>query len=181
MEKKEFWDPKKSKWKAAFDHGFDVNLDGYENILYLGASSGTTVSYLSEYTHGLIFAVEKASTMAIPLIRLAQEKKNIAPIFGDAQDIDFIKKQMQNVKVDILFQDIPSYDQIDILVRASKLVDKNCKIFLSLKTQSISQDDFNETVEKTKKKLKEYFRILDDGSLEPFHKKHWFFVLKKLE
>ena len=64
MEKRK-WEAKTSKWKAALDAGMDVRLKGDENILYLGASSGTTVGHLSDKTKGIIFAAEKAYQMAI--------------------------------------------------------------------------------------------------------------------
>jgi len=72
MEKRK-WEAKTSKWKAALDVGMDVRLKGDENILYLGASSGTTVGHLSGKTKGTIYAVEKAYQMAIPLVRLSEK------------------------------------------------------------------------------------------------------------
>ncbi len=173
------WNPYSSKWKAALKKSLDVNLSGNENILYLGASSGTTVGQISKLTKGIIFAVENSPQMAIRLVRLSERNKNIAPIFSDARNIEYLKKSMFNKKIDILFQDIPSTDQIKILENASNLVDKNCKIFLSLKTQSISQKNYKETAKEVENKLKEKFLIVQKTDLLPFHKKHFFYVLKK--
>ena len=173
------WDPNHSKWKAAMEKGLDVSLKGDENILYLGASSGTTVSFLSYLTSGTIFAVEKAPTMAIHLVRLAQNKNNILPIFADARDIENTKKIIGKTKINILFQDIPSADQIKILTSNAELVDKKCTIFLSLKTQSISQKSKVETLENVKKELESDFNILATTELEPFHQKHYFLILSK--
>ena len=64
-----------------------VSLGGNENILYLGASSGTTISHLAKRTNGLIFGVEKAFLMAIPLVRLSDRLDNLAPLFCDAHDV----------------------------------------------------------------------------------------------
>lgn len=179
MKNKEEWNPNTSKWKAALEKGLNANLTGSENVLYLGASSGTTVGQISKLTKGIVFAVENSPQMAIRLVKLAEKKENIAPIFSDARDTDFIQKAMFKEKADILFQDIPSTDQIRILTNASKLVDKKCRIFLSLKTQSISQKDFKETAKDAEKELKEYFEIVAQTDLFPFHKKHFFYVLKK--
>ena len=173
------WDPFKSKWKAAFEKGMKVNVVHDENILYLGASSGTTVGHLSGHTEGTIFAVEKSPEMSIPLVSLCETKPNIAPIFADAQNIDYLKTQLHDTKIDILFQDIPSLDQVKILETVSQLVDKKCKIFLSLKTQSISQESPEKTFEKAKKELEKTFKILESKDLEPFHKKHWFLIMQK--
>lgn len=177
--KKSTWDPYKSKWKAALEKGLIPKLNGNENILYLGASSGTTVSHLSKQTKGTILAVEKAPLMAIPLIKLSEKSSNIAPIFADALETEYIENHMFEIKPQILFQDIPSRDQIEILTKASQLVNKDCKIYLSLKTQSISQQSQQKTLEQAKTALQKNFKIENFGTIEPFHKKHYFFVLSK--
>ncbi|MFH1451726.1 MAG: fibrillarin-like rRNA/tRNA 2'-O-methyltransferase [archaeon] len=117
--------------------------------------------------------------MAIRLVKLAEKSKNIAPIFSDARNIEYIQKAIFNEKIDILFQDIPSVDQIRILEKASRIVEKNCKIFLSLKTQSISQRDYGETAKEVEKELKKTFLIVQKADLYPYHKKHFFYVLTK--
>ena len=94
-----FGGPKTIKWKAAIDEALDVSLKGEENILYLGASSGTTVEQISQRTKGIIFAVEKAYQMTIPLIRLAEKKENIAPVYADARDINFLKEKIKKDKI----------------------------------------------------------------------------------
>jgi fibrillarin-like pre-rRNA processing protein len=177
MEK--IWDAETSKWKAAITKGLNLSLKRDENILYLGASSGTTINHLSDQTNGIIFGVEKSFQMAIPFIKLAKAKNNISPIFCNAREIDYIKKRLFDQKIDILFCDIPSQDQIEILINSSKLIDKKSKILFSLKTQSISQENPYKIYDESKEKLKKHFRIIEETNLEPFHKKHWFFVLKK--
>lgn len=179
MKSKNDWDPNKSKWKAALQKGLDIKPDEDDNILYLGASSGTTVGQISKLTKGIVFAVENSPDMAIELVKLAEKRGNIAPIFSDARDVDYIKKSLFGKSINILFQDIPSTDQIDILTNASSLIDKNGKILFSLKTQSISQQSPQITFKKTEEVLNKRFKILFKISLEPYHKKHYFFVLKK--
>ena len=214
MKDKFEWDEYKSKWKAAIERGIDLELKGDENILYLGASSGTTVGHLCERTKGIIFAVEKAYKMAISLVKLCEKRVNIAPIFSDAHDVEYIRKMINknsfastsananapsenlksrgnahdveymkekigNERIDILFCDIPSGDQVDILIKAAEIVDKDCKILFTLKTQSISQGEPKDVFKKVKKKLGLMFEIIEERNLEPYHKKHWFFVLKK--
>ena len=179
MKKKELDIEFRSKWFAAQELGVDLKLKGDENILYLGASSGTTVSELSKLTSGIIFAVENSSEMAIPLVRLAEKVKNIAPIFCDARNTDFIKESLKNTKINILFQDIPARDQIEILVKNSLLIDKDCKILFSLKTASISQEEAGKTAQNVKEKLQKEFKVLEIKNLEKYHKKHFFFLLGK--
>lgn len=173
------WNPYTSKWKAALEKGMDVRLNGDENILYLGTSSGTTIKHISKKTSGIIFGVEKSFQMAIPFVRLSEKSDNVAPLFCDANDVEYIKNHLYGEKINILFQDIPAVGQVRILKRISKLVGKECRIFLSLKTQSISQDGWKETEKKVSKNLEKYFVIKDVQSMEPFHKKHCFFILEK--
>jgi fibrillarin-like pre-rRNA processing protein len=179
MNKKNDWNPYKSKWKAALEKNLIPKLKENEAILYLGASSGTTINHLSKQTSETIFAVEKSTTMAIPLVKLAQKSSNIAPIFADANNTQYIKTQLHKTTPNILFQDIPSSDQIEILTKASKLVSTKCKIYLSLKTKSISQQSQSKTLEQATIKLQKSFMIENHASLEPFHKKHHFFILRK--
>ncbi len=179
MKSKNDWDPNKSKWKAALQKGLDIKPNENDNILYLGASSGTTVGQISKLTKGIVFAVENSPDMAIELVKLAEKNKNIAPIFSDARDVDYIKKSLFEKSINILFQDIPSTDQVNILINASSLLSKDGKILFSLKTQSISQQSPQITFKKTEEALNEKFRILSKINLEPYHKKHYFFVLRK--
>lgn len=170
----------KSKWVVAINRNLNVMPGKKDNILYLGASTGTTIRYISNLTEGLIFAVENSPDMALNLVRLASTKKNIAPVFCDARDIESLKKAMFNTKINILFQDIPSLDQAEILIKASQLVDKDARIFLSLKTQSISQQEPEKTLKEVEEKLKKHFKVLHVENLEPYHKKHYFLILKKV-
>ncbi|MEK6913249.1 MAG: fibrillarin-like rRNA/tRNA 2'-O-methyltransferase [Nanoarchaeota archaeon] len=179
MKSKENWNPHKSKWKAALEKGLDIKPKENDNILYLGASSGTTVSQISKLTQGIIFAVENSPDMAIELVKLAEKNRNIAPIFSDARNTEYVKKSMFGKEINILFQDIPSTDQVKILIRNSELISKEGKILFSLKTQSISQQSPQITCKEAEIKLNEKFKILSKISLEPYHKKHYFFVLKK--
>ena len=81
--------------------------------------------------------------------------------------------------IHILFCDIPAAHQVALLTKASELVTPECKIFFSLKTQSIRQDTPEKIYEDVKNELEKHFTIVESQSLEPYHKKHYFFVLRK--
>ena len=173
------WNAYKSKWKSALDKGLNVDLKGEENILYLGASTGSTISHIKDKTKGFIFAVEKSPKMMIELMKLSMKSENIVPIFLDARNIEEIKKRLFKENIDVLFQDIPSPDQVNMLINASELVDSDCRIFLSLKIISVAHWTHETVLKKTEENLKKHFKIIESVSLEPFHKKHYFYVLKK--
>ena len=54
--------------EAKHEKGLDVSLNENENILYRGASIGSTISFISKYTK-IIFSVEKSPKMMIPIIK----------------------------------------------------------------------------------------------------------------
>ena len=79
-------EPKRSKLGAALINGLDrFPLNDDSNILYLGASTGTTVSYLSDVCiFGRIYAVEVSIESFYRLLGLAEKRRNIYPIIEDA-------------------------------------------------------------------------------------------------
>lgn len=173
------WNPNTSKWKAAKELGLDVSIKKQDNVLYLGASSGNTINHISKLTRGLIFAVEISPKMGIGLIKLTKIRNNVAPIIEDARNKNKIKVKLFKKKINILFQDIPTKDQINILIETSKIVNDDCKILFTLKTQSISNEEPKKTFLKINETLMKHFQIVQTKSLDPFQKKHYFFVLKK--
>ena len=80
------WNPRRSKLAAALLNGLkNLELDDASKVLYLGASTGTTVSHISDIViNGRIYAVEFSPTTAKKLVQLSRQRPNIAPILGDA-------------------------------------------------------------------------------------------------
>jgi fibrillarin-like rRNA methylase len=71
------WDPFRSKLAAAMRKGLrDFPLNYGDKVLYLGASTGTTVSHVSDLigNKGLVFAVEPAVRVARELIENVASK-----------------------------------------------------------------------------------------------------------
>ena len=64
------WDPFRSKLAAAYIKGLNFEFTDVDKVLYLGASTGTTVSHLSDIVgrSGRIFAVESSTRVARELI-----------------------------------------------------------------------------------------------------------------
>ncbi|MGH9972705.1 MAG: fibrillarin-like rRNA/tRNA 2'-O-methyltransferase, partial [Nitrososphaeraceae archaeon] len=77
------WDPFRSKLAAAYIRGLEFDFSNVANILYLGASTGTTVSHLSDIIgiSGRIFAVESSTRVARELIsNVSSKRTNVIPI-----------------------------------------------------------------------------------------------------
>ena len=127
QEKEEYriWNPRRSKLAAALLNGLE-NLDISEDakVLYLGASTGTTVSHISDIvTDGRIYAVEFSPTTAKKLVRLARQRTNIAPILGDATK----PKNYLNIteKTDIVYCDVAQPTQSQLFMKNMNLIGKD--------------------------------------------------------
>jgi len=176
------WEPKTSKLAAALHKGMkDTYLKEADKILYLGASTGTTVSHLSDIVgnKGIIFAVEISPTTCRQLVFLAEERQNIAPILADANQPQKYADRIS--KVDWMYQDISQKNQTEIFIKNSKLFLKEKGFaILALKARSITSVEQPEQIfEETRKQLQKEFKILQEIKLEPYQKDHCLFVCQK--
>ena len=74
------WDPKRSKLGAAIANGLkEMPIKHGGIVLYLGASTGTTVSHVSDIAgpEGFVYGIEFAERVLRNLIDLANQRKNI--------------------------------------------------------------------------------------------------------
>ena len=103
------WNPRRSKLAAALLNGLEkLEIQDTSKVLYLGASTGTTVSHISDITiNGKIYAVEFSPTTAKKLVQLSRQRLNIAPILGDATK----PKEYLNIveKVDLVYCDVAQF------------------------------------------------------------------------
>jgi fibrillarin-like pre-rRNA processing protein len=176
------WVPYRSKFAAAFYkglNGIDIR-DGYK-VLYLGASSGTTVSHISDIigVNGQVYAVEIAEEMAVNLILLAGERKNIFPIVDDARKPENYSGNIP--KCDLLYQDVAQRDQTDIFIKNADLFLKSGKIgIFAVKSRSIDVSmDSREVVRNEIKKLRSKFDVIREINLYPYQKDHSLLILRK--
>jgi len=173
------WDPFRSKLAAAIRKGLkNFPFSKNTKLLYLGASTGTTVSHLSDIIlKGGIYAVEISPQAMGSLMEVAEERENIIPILADARKPE---EYAEIGKVDVIYQDVAQPDQDDILIlNAKKFLKKGGYAFFCVKSQSIDVTKKPEEVfENVKKKIKQYFEIEEEIPLEPYDKDHLFLVLK---
>ena len=174
------WNPYRSKLSAALKKGLKTfPFKKGSKVLYLGASTGTTVSHVSDILGktGEIYAVEIASQCMKSLLRLADERENVIPIHADARK----PKDYEDVgKVEIVYQDVAQPDQDEILIENAKMFLKKGGIaMIAIKSQSIDVTlDPKEVFERVLKNLEKHFEILEKIKLEPYDKDHLFVVLK---
>lgn len=165
------WDPYRSKLAGAILKGLKTfAFTKASSVLYLGASTGTTVSHISDICEdGEVYAVEISKRSMIQLIELAKIRKNLIPILADANHPELYS---EIEKVDIIYQDIAQPNQIEIF-------DKNVRMFkprygyLCLKTQSIDVSDTpSELLSKELAKIA--YKPIEIIDLSPYDKHHYF-------
>jgi fibrillarin-like pre-rRNA processing protein len=178
------WNAFRSKIAAGILNGLKVfPIKKNQNILYLGAGEGTTISHLSDIIgkKGVIFAVEISARAMHKLIEVAEDRENIFPLLENALFPEKFEKELKNFKIDFLFQDISQKNQAQIFnLNAKKFLRKDCMALIALKAKSISQKKpFKEIIETELQELKKEFKILQVINLKPFHKFHALVLCKK--
>lgn len=176
------WDPFRSKLAAAIMNELDYfPFENKAKVLYLGVSTGTTVSHISDIVgpSGVIFGVEHASRVAREFLdRVASYRPNIVPILQDARK----PKEYFSVfgKVDIVYVDIAQPDQTNIAIDNCKtFLKKGGYFFLVIKTRSIDvTKDPKKIIGKEVEKLKTEFDVLQSIDLQPYDKDHAMVVAK---
>jgi fibrillarin-like pre-rRNA processing protein len=169
------WDPFRSKLAAAILRGMpeEVVRDG-DRVLYLGASTGTTASHVSDLVgpRGLVIGVEFAPRVAREFVEhVARERKNVIPFVADARD----PSKYAIAEVDVVYCDIAQPDQTEIAIaNCSRMLKKNGRLLLAVKARSIDVlKDPEQVYEQEKRKLLAAgFRVERIVYLEPFEKDH---------
>jgi len=176
------WDPERSKLAASLLNGQKIMpIKKGSKVLYLGASTGTTPSHVSDIVGrtGIIYAVEFAERVFRNLMVLCEARKNIAPIFADArktEDYDFIEQ------CDVVYVDIADPQETEITIRnANVFLKESGHVFIAVKSQSIDvtkqpQQVYKEEADKLRKHGFEIMEIID---LEPHEEKHAMIVARK--
>ena len=170
------WNPFRSKLAASIMNGLkDFPFNKKSDVLYLGVSTGTTISHISDIVgqDGIIFGVEHAARVARDFLdRVASHRKNIVPIIQDARKPEEFFSVYK--KVDVVYVDIAQPDQTDIAIENCKLYLKSRGyLFLIIKTRSIDvTKDPKRVIKNEIKKLESLFEIKQTIDLQPYDKDH---------
>jgi len=176
------WNPKRSKLAAGIMKGISqIGIRPGSTVLYLGASSGTTVSHVSDILgeKGFVFAIDFAPTMVRELVFLSESRPNIAPILGDASHPEtYLGRVFQ---VDVVFQDIAQRNQVKMfLTNVSYFLKVGGFALLSVKSRSVDVTKKPRAIfREVKDALEKSLTIVDYKELDPLEKDHCLFVCKK--
>ena len=179
------WDPFRSKLAAAIMNGLKVlPIIKKSKVLYLGASTGTTVSHVSDIvgSNGLVFCIEHSSRVARDFLdRVASKRSNIIPVLQDARN----PTEYFSVygKVDVVYVDIAQPDQTEIaLLNCKTYLRGNGYLVLIIKTRSIDVTSKpSRIIQNEMKKLQSSFEIIQEVNLAPYDKDHSIVIAKYLD
>ncbi len=174
------WDPRRSKMAALLRKDPKTPWPNpAEDMLYLGASSGTTVSHLSDFMQGLIIAVEFSPRSVRDLSWNLAPRDNAIPVFDDARYPQRYAPYLHTPAGSIV-QDVAQRDQVGIFLENLKLVKPGGLGFLFVKARSIHVADPVKTiVDRVEQQLRQAgLEILRRTDLAPFEKDHTAFVVR---
>lgn len=175
------WNPYRSKAAAAILRGIrHFPLKPGTKVLYLGISSGSTATFFSDILgpEGVIYGVEISERSMRDLTPVAEKRGNIVPILADSRKPEtypWIEP------VDVVYQDVATNDQSEIMIRNSqRFLRPGGHALLAIKARSIDvTKPPGEIYRKERAKLEKAFRILDFLELDPYEKDHAFAVMRK--
>jgi len=178
------WDPTRSKLAAyILKNPPFMPIKPGSTVLYLGASTGTTPSHVSDIVgeDGLVLCVEFAQRMMRELLEVCADRPNMVPILADANN-PAQYDDYAGAGVDVVYQDVAQRNQAEIFI-------KNIKRFLLpdgyglLMVKSRSVDVTKKPAEvyaETEKELNAAgLEILDKRKLEPLELDHMAFLVKQ--
>jgi len=181
FDKKEYrtWVLSRSKLAAAIYKGLsELPIKKGSKILYLGVSSGSTASHISDIVgdDGIIYGVDFSHRSIRDFLVLCSERKNLIPILADARFPESYRMLVQEVEG--IYMDVAQPQQADILINNAKMFLKpGGWIMMAVKSQSIDVSKAPEIVYEEQKRIleKNNFEIKENIKLSPFSLDHAFF------
>ncbi len=172
------WDPYRSKFSAALLRGLSAfALTPTTSVLYLGASSGTTASHVSDIvgSDGIIYCIEFAPRVMRDLVQVCKPRQNMIPLLADARYPATYLHIPQ--LVDVIYQDVAQPNQAQILsTNAKRFLKPGGTAYLAIKARSIDVTAKPQRIFQREEKtlMQMGFTIVDRIPLNPFTADHVF-------
>ena len=177
------WDPYRSKLavlllKSRSPLPIGLSIDSI--VLYLGASTGTTVSHVGDIVRdGLVYAVEISPRSMRQLLQLAESRQNIIPILGDAARPESYSRLVE--PVDLVYQDVAQRNQAEIAtLNCAKYLKTGGTLVLMIKTRSIDSSASPAEIRSSEIERLLGLEVQSVVDLLPYHHDHWAVVAKKV-
>lgn len=144
-------------------------------VLYLGASTGTTVSHVADLVGptGIVYAVEFSPRVGRELLTMAKKRPNVVPIIEDARKPSNYRTLMG--MVDCIFADVAQPDQARIIIEnANHFLKVGGGFVFSVKANCVNSTvDPEEVYTAQIAELKKGgFKTLEKVPLEPYERDH---------
>jgi fibrillarin-like pre-rRNA processing protein len=170
------WNPYRSKLGAIIVKKIrNIYFKDKSRCLYLGASSGTTVSHLSDMLiNGIIYAIEFSPRSLRELIQNCETRANVIPIIGDANQPQEYAKFIFG-SIDIIYQDVAQPNQSEIAINnAQKFLKNGGILIITIKARSINVAEKPENIfiKELEVLRKADFEILEKMDISPYTKDH---------
>jgi len=176
------WNPYRSKLAALLRQDPQTPWPAPdEDLLYLGAASGTSVSHVSDLMgKGLVYAVEFSPRSLRDLLWNMEPRPNVVPVFEDADHPERYAAYVAR-PVGTVVQDVAQRHQVPIFLKNLAFLRSGGLGFLFVKARSIHVADPPVRVyERVAEQLRTAgVEILRQTDLDPFEKDHRAFVVRK--
>ena len=190
-----FWDPSRSKVAAALlrtaNDPSQLLPETGSTCLYLGASFGSTVSYIHDqvcgagnHHGGQVVAVEIAPRAMRDLSELASIRPGLVPVLGDARQPQTVAPYIRG-KADWMHQDLSIADQAETFVRmAGAFLRPGGTGLLSLKAaseRSSDGDDDSRFAKAARILLESNLDVIERIDLKGLEEQHVVFYVRKTD
>ncbi len=170
------WNAYRSKLCAALWNGLEeLPVKEGDRVLYLGAATGTTASHVSDIVgpKGRVYGVEFAPRVMREFVLVAEIRRNLYPILGDARKPHEYRHIVE--AVDGVYADVAQPEQASLVAdNADFFLKDGGWLLLAIKARSIDvTKEPSEVYKREINTLRERgFEIVDVVHLEPYDKDH---------
>ena len=177
------WDPFRSKLAAILlENPIMSFLNSNLKCLYLGASSGTTISHLSDIVHdGIIYGIEFAERSMRQLIQNTTKRENIITILGDARFPETYAKSIFT-DINLIYQDVSQPNQAEIaILNSNYYLNDEGTIIVAIKSQSIDSITKSEKTYRHERDIfeKSGHKIIESINIHRYAANHIVLIVKK--
>ena len=174
------WNPTRSKLSAYINNGGrDVPIGKDSYVLYLGASSGTTPSHVSDIvSDGMVYCIEFAPRMFRELVNNCGPRTNMMPLLADATRPAEYRFAIE--RADVVYEDVAQKGQANILADNMDMFGaKYGMVAVKARSEDVTESP-KAIFRKAEKRLEERgLTIMDSRSLEPFEDSHQMIVVRR--
>jgi fibrillarin-like pre-rRNA processing protein len=175
------WVPERSKLAAYLKKGgrFFPFLPS-SHVLYLGASTGTTSSHVSDLVpEGRVYCVEISPRSFRDLVGVCEGRPNMVPIMGDATRADDLAFLVE--RADLVYQDVAQKNQALIFSRAMKRFSARWGMLaVKARSEDVAREPGEVFQESSGLLRREGFRIAEVMRLEPYERDHAMIVVERV-